>query len=81
MVKKLREDKTFKLPVNLSNGAKTVEIDIEDLVVTETPRSGWSVASHAGESVALEGISGLLQLNYSGFKGLCRGREPGIFIR
>ncbi|MEY3108253.1 MAG: hypothetical protein RL730_604, partial [Actinomycetota bacterium] len=25
-----------------------------DLVITETPRSGWSVASHAGESVALD---------------------------
>lgn len=26
----------------------------EDLVVTETPRTGWSVASHSGESVALD---------------------------
>jgi isoleucyl-tRNA synthetase len=25
-----------------------------DLVITETPRSGWSVASHTGESVALD---------------------------
>ncbi|MFM8523179.1 MAG: DUF5915 domain-containing protein, partial [Actinomycetota bacterium] len=26
----------------------------EDLVITETPRTGWSVASHQGESVALD---------------------------
>jgi isoleucyl-tRNA synthetase len=29
-------------------------IDIEDLVVTEVPKSGWMVASHDGESVALD---------------------------
>ena len=54
MVKNLREHKAFELPVNLANGAKSVAIDIDDLVVTETPRSGWSVASHAGESLALD---------------------------
>jgi isoleucyl-tRNA synthetase len=30
------------------------EITIEDLVVTEVPKSGWMVASHDGESVALD---------------------------
>ena len=30
------------------------EIDINDLVVTEVPKSGWMVASHDGESVALD---------------------------
>jgi isoleucyl-tRNA synthetase len=30
------------------------EIDLEDLVVTEVPKSGWMVASHDGESVALD---------------------------
>lgn len=29
-------------------------IDLEDLVVTEVPKSGWMVASHDGESVALD---------------------------
>jgi isoleucyl-tRNA synthetase len=29
-------------------------IDIDDLVVTEVPKSGWMVASHDGESVALD---------------------------
>jgi isoleucyl-tRNA synthetase len=30
------------------------EITLEDLVVTEVPKSGWMVASHDGESVALD---------------------------
>jgi isoleucyl-tRNA synthetase len=30
------------------------EINLEDLVVTEVPKSGWMVASHDGESVALD---------------------------
>ena len=30
------------------------EISLEDLVITEVPKSGWSVASHDGESVALD---------------------------
>lgn len=32
----------------------TWEITLEDLVVTEVPKSGWSVSSHDGESVALD---------------------------
>ena len=32
----------------------TYEISIDDLVVTEVPKSGWMVASHDGESVALD---------------------------
>jgi isoleucyl-tRNA synthetase len=32
----------------------TFEIDLGDLVVTEVPKSGWMVASHDGESVALD---------------------------
>ena len=30
------------------------KIDAEDLVVTEVPKSGWTVTSHDGESVALD---------------------------
>jgi isoleucyl-tRNA synthetase len=30
------------------------EIALEDLVITEVPKSGWMVASHDGESVALD---------------------------
>jgi isoleucyl-tRNA synthetase len=33
---------------------KTAEISLEDLVITETPKVGWSVASHSGESLALD---------------------------
>jgi len=33
---------------------KTADLLEEDLVITETPRSGWAVASHSGESVALD---------------------------
>jgi isoleucyl-tRNA synthetase len=32
----------------------TFAIDLGDLVVTEVPKSGWMVASHDGESVALD---------------------------
>jgi isoleucyl-tRNA synthetase len=32
----------------------SAEITLDDLVVTETPKSGWSVSSHSGESVALD---------------------------
>ena len=32
----------------------TFEITLDDLVVTEVPKSGWMVASHDGESVALD---------------------------
>jgi isoleucyl-tRNA synthetase len=40
-----------------STGATKVgtwEIALEDLVITEVPKSGWSVSSHDGESVALD---------------------------
>jgi len=33
---------------------KKASLNEEDLVITETPRSGWAVASHSGESVALD---------------------------
>ncbi|MFA7323710.1 MAG: isoleucine--tRNA ligase [Candidatus Nanopelagicales bacterium] len=32
----------------------TVEITADDVVVTETPREGWAVASEGGESIALD---------------------------
>jgi isoleucyl-tRNA synthetase len=37
-----------------STALGTFEIDLSDLVVTEVPKSGWMVASHDGESVALD---------------------------
>ena len=38
----------------IAYGDKNAEITAEDLVITETPKEGWSVASHSGESVALD---------------------------
>ena len=37
-----------------STKVATWEIDLDDLVITEVPKSGWMVASHEGESVALD---------------------------
>lgn len=51
LVSKIRATGSFE--VNFG-GAKPAQIDIEDLVITETPKAGWSVASHNGESVALD---------------------------
>ncbi|MEY3430324.1 MAG: hypothetical protein RJB30_256 [Actinomycetota bacterium] len=39
---------------NVAFSGGTAEITEADLVITETPRSGWAVASHSGESVALD---------------------------
>jgi isoleucyl-tRNA synthetase len=35
-------------------GGDEVELTADDVVVTETPRAGWAVASDAGETVALD---------------------------
>jgi isoleucyl-tRNA synthetase len=40
-----------------ATGSATVgsfDIELDDLVITEVPKSGWMVASHDGESVALD---------------------------
>jgi isoleucyl-tRNA synthetase len=39
---------------NSSTEVSQWEITLDDLVVTETPKTGWNVASHDGESVALD---------------------------
>jgi len=46
LVKGLRSTGTAQLD--------TFAIELDDLVVTEVPKSGWMVASHDGESVALD---------------------------
>ena len=46
LVKTLRTTGTTKVA--------TWEIELGDLVITEVPKSGWMVASHEGESVALD---------------------------
>jgi isoleucyl-tRNA synthetase len=50
LVKQLRANTT----VAFAYGSKSADLTLEDLVVTETPKEGWSVASHSGESVALD---------------------------
>ena len=40
--------------LTLTYDGKSAVLELDDLVITETPKSGWSVASHAGESVALD---------------------------
>lgn len=37
-----------------STKVSTWDIALDDLVITEVPKSGWSVSSHDGESVALD---------------------------
>ena len=51
LVKNLRSESEVTL--NYGNNQSAL-LNIDDLVVTETPKSGWSVASHSGESVALD---------------------------
>jgi isoleucyl-tRNA synthetase len=46
LVKKLRSEGSVEV------GQFT--LDLDDLVITEVPKSGWMVASHDGESVALD---------------------------
>ena len=33
---------------------ETVPLGPDDVIITQTPRSGWAVAADAGETVALE---------------------------
>jgi isoleucyl-tRNA synthetase len=50
-------DATVLVKTLRSAGTTTVgtwQIALDDLVVTEVPKSGWSVSSHDGESVALD---------------------------
>ena len=51
LVSEIRTHGKFSLPYG--DGA-VAEVTEEDLVITETPRTGWAVASHSGESVALD---------------------------
>jgi len=50
-------DATTLVKTLRSAGTTTVgtwQIALDDLVITEVPKSGWSVSSHDGESVALD---------------------------
>ena len=51
LVAQIRKDRS--ITVNYSPD-KSASIEESDLVITETPRTGWAVSSHSGESVALD---------------------------
>ena len=50
LVQHLRKDGTY----SLGYGEKSADLTADDLVITETPKEGWSVATHSGESLALD---------------------------
>jgi isoleucyl-tRNA synthetase len=54
MVSSLRSEHSFSIEYQSDSGSMTVEITLDDLVITETPRQGWTYASGQGESVALD---------------------------
>lgn len=54
LVKGLRLTSTAVIEYESAGDKKSASIELTDLVITETPRTGWSVASHNGESVALD---------------------------
>jgi isoleucyl-tRNA synthetase len=51
LVARLRAEGAFDVDVP---DLGSVKLTAEDVVVTETPREGWAVATDAGESVALD---------------------------
>jgi isoleucyl-tRNA synthetase len=50
LVHQLRHEGSY----TINYGEKSAELNVDDLVITETPKEGWSVASHSGESLALD---------------------------
>lgn len=54
LVATLRKTHSYSVTYQVEAGITTAEITLDDLVVTETPRQGWTYASGHGESVALD---------------------------
>jgi isoleucyl-tRNA synthetase len=54
LVKSLRLKSPTQIAYESGGESKNASIELHDLIITETPRSGWSVSSHNGESVALD---------------------------
>ena len=50
LVQELRQNGSY----NLSYGEKSAILTAEDFIITESPKQGWAVSSHLGESVALD---------------------------
>ena len=51
LVRSLRAQPTVAIAYG---DTKSAEITLDDVIITETPKQGWSVASHGGESLALD---------------------------
>ena len=54
LVAKTRSQGYYSLDYFVGDTEKNARLELDDLIITETPISGWSVASHSGESVALD---------------------------
>ena len=54
LVAQVRKNKSAEVSYESEGKNKSAQISESDLVITETPTEGWAVASHAGESVALD---------------------------
>ncbi len=52
LVSTIRREGQAQLPFGADG--QSADITHDDLIITETPKEGWSVASHSGESVALD---------------------------
>jgi isoleucyl-tRNA synthetase len=70
---------TFVAEVRAKGGAKLGEYEItaEDLVITEQPKSGWSVASNNGESVALDLTLTQALINAGNVREVIRALQEG----
>jgi len=51
LVRSLRAQPTVAIAYG---DTKSADITLDDVIITETPKQGWSVASHGGESLALD---------------------------
>ena len=54
LVEELRAKGSADLEFAADGENKVANLTLADLVITETPKEGWSVSSHAGESLALD---------------------------
>jgi len=70
---------TFVAEVRVKGSAKlgSFEVTADDLVITEQPKSGWSVASNNGESVALDLTLTQALINAGNVREIIRALQEG----
>ena len=70
---------TFVAEVRAKGSAKlgSFEVTADDLVITEQPKSGWSVASNYGESVALDLTLTQALINAGNVREIIRALQEG----